>query len=693
MSESDDTDILLLIPPDLFTVASSGSEESLNGCYSSGRKVVSGLLEQVHTLENRFKGLESPSKALMSQRVDLLTPDTLESSNIFKSPPSTIKKCPQKPQNYSSSLRFGPTTSSSDSEKKPSEMLPKYYPRSSTGSDHNLHMTDPFSPLNFKSNNSYDTNSLLPPLDLKSEVKESNFPKQNTGRDPLGSEFSQLLNNSSSGNSLFERIDRRSPKKDPFTKTIRDISKIHENYSKLSTTSSDVNTVNSRNYNFPNSDFRSFSERRADVGVNTDSADSKSQKLLSLTDFWEPDSSKSEVEKLRIKLEEEKFRREHCEKTIQELQKRLLEQQERVAVAIGIDKEKNSIIQQYQAITQKLKNQFQTLQVSHRKLEESSVLSRAQQQAETEGLKTEIKQLEGQLSTSRELSLELQGKVDAGVEEKLQLLETHASELDSYKSFVKTGEERYEVLKGDYDKLQEKNNQLEESSSIAQQDLYRERLKAGEIRSEMALIHKALDTCEAELTVLRQEKENLMLKLKEEEKRCAILEGKRNNLQEELATAKRSEEMRREEVKKLVDQQEHIRGELREIYQNQVDEVVKVKLKEFQAHLDTAEASFKTELEVKQRAIAECAAGKIKNIIDKHQLEINLLEEKHKEEKRLFELRLSQNVKKSNFLEAKLSAQQAAKSRIAEQLHSLMEKQWKQALQIISSGNDASFGA
>ncbi|XP_015114502.1 centrobin [Diachasma alloeum] len=704
MSESDDTDILLLIPPDLFAVASSGSEESLaNGCCSTGSQVVSGLLEQVQSLESRFKGLESkeiPFKTPpMPHKVDLLTPDTFNSSKLFKSPPSAIKKFHSKPHNHSSPLRYVPTTTSSNDprEKRHPDMFPKYYTRSSTTSElSNLHLTDPFSPTNFKSNNSYDTNSLLPALDLKTEAKDLNFPRQNTTRtDPLGtSEFSQLLNNSS-GNSLLDRMtDRKSPKKDQFAKTIRDISKIHENYSKLSTPS-EANTVNSRNYNFPiNSEYnRSLSDdKRAEVGVNTDSTDFKTQRLLSLTDFWEPDSSKSEVEKLRIKIEEEKFRREHCEKTIQELQKRLLEQQERVAVAIGIDKEKNSIIHQYQSITQKLKNQFQTLQSSQRKLEESSAQSRASHQVEVESLRNEIKQLGEELSTCRSLSQEYRDKVDAGVEEKLQLLATHANELESYKSFVKTSEERYERLKSDYDKLVEKNKAAEEASSVAQQDLYRERLKAGEIRSEMALIHKALDTCEAELTVLRQEKENLQLKLKEEEKRRAILEGKRNNILEELNAARKSEEMRREEAQRLVEQQEQMRGELREIYQNQVDDVVKVKVKEFQAHLDSAEASFKAELEVKQRAIAECAAGKIKTIIDKHRLEINLLEEKHKEEKRLYELRLSQNVKKSNFLEAKLNAQQAAKSRIAEQLHSLMEKQWKQAVQIISSGNDASFG-
>ena len=67
----------------------------------------------------------------------------------------------------------------------------------------------------------------------------------------------------------------------------------------------------------------------------------------------------------------------------------------------------------------------------------------------------------------------------------------------------------------------------------------------------------------------------------------------------------------------FLEQQEKIRTDLREVYQKQVDEVVKAKLQEFQAQLDTAESAFQAELETRQRAIAECAARKIKSVIDK----------------------------------------------------------------------------
>lgn len=73
----------------------------------------------------------------------------------------------------------------------------------------------------------------------------------------------------------------------------------------------------------------------------------------------------------------------------------------------------------------------------------------------------------------------------------------------------------------------------------------------------------------------------------------------------------------KDENKSLADRHEQIRAELREVYQNQVDDVVKTKLKEFQGQLDAAETAFQVDLETKQRAIAECAARKIKSIIDK----------------------------------------------------------------------------
>ncbi|XP_011638778.1 nucleoporin nup211-like isoform X1 [Pogonomyrmex barbatus] len=423
------------------------------------------------------------------------------------------------------------------------------------------------------------------------------------------------------------------------------------------------------------------------VGTNTDLHLRKCQRLLSLSDFWDSNPTRSQEEMLRIKIEEEKFRREHCEHLIQELQKRLLEQQEKVAVAVRVDNEKNVLISQFHTSWSKLKQQVEILEIEHKNSQTNLQNITEKHQSEISELQTQIKRLEGELSKALDLAAGYKEKSDATVKEKIDLLKAHADELESYKLLVQEAENRYEQMKTEFNKLLEKNQQNEETLRSVQVELNKERLRGGEVRSEMGVIHKALDACEAELTVLRQEKENLQLKLKEEINRNSILEQKNSSLLESIDDAKKAEKLAKDEIKSIVEQKEKIRAELQEVYQKQVDEVVKTKLQEFQTQLDNAESEFLEELKTRQQVIAECAARKIKDVIDKHRLEINLLEEKHKEEKRLYELQLAEALQRSSILETHLNSQRATKSQLAEQLHSVMQKQWQQALDIISGGN------
>lgn len=78
------------------------------------------------------------------------------------------------------------------------------------------------------------------------------------------------------------------------------------------------------------------------------------------------------------------------------------------------------------------------------------------------------------------------------------------------------------------------------------------------------------------------------------------------------------QKLAKDETKCLAEQKEKIRLELQDIYQKQVDKVVKVKLQEFQTQLDAAESEFLDELKTRQQVIAECAAKKIKDIMDKY---------------------------------------------------------------------------
>ncbi|XP_024872266.1 uncharacterized protein LOC112454868 isoform X1 [Temnothorax curvispinosus] len=430
-----------------------------------------------------------------------------------------------------------------------------------------------------------------------------------------------------------------------------------------------------------------FGKSTVHVGTNTDLNLRKCQRFLSLSDFWESNPARSQEETLRIKIEEEKFRREHCEHLIQELQKRLLEQQEKVAVAVRVDNEKNVLISQFHTSWSKLKQQVEILKVEHKNSQTNLQSITEKHQSEISEFQTQVKRLEGELSKALDLAAGYKEKSDTMIKEKIDLLKIHADELENYKSLVQEAEDRCEQMKTEFNTLLAKNQQNEAALKTIQSELNKERLRGGEVRSEMGVIHKALDACEAELIVLRQEKENLQLKLKEEINRNSILEQKNSSLLVSIDDAKRSEKLAKDETKSVAEQKEKIRAELQEVYQKQVDEVVKAKLQEFQTQLDNAESEFLEELKTRQQVIAECAARKIKDVIDKHRLEINLLEEKHKEEKRLCELQLAQALQRSSMLETHLNSQRAAKSQLAEQLHSVMQKQWQQALHIISGSN------
>lgn len=220
-----------------------------------------------------------------------------------------------------------------------------------------------------------------------------------------------------------------------------------------------------------------------------------------------------------------------------------MEQQEKVAVALRVDNEKNELIGQFHNAWSKLKQRVYVLESEYNALQTNFKHVTEKHQLEITEFQSQIKRSEGELSKALDLAAGYKEKNDAAMKERVELLKTHADELETYKSFVQEAENRYEQLKLEYSKLSDRNQQTEEVLKNLQQELGKERLKGGEVRNEMDVIHKALDTCEAELIVLRQEKENLQLKLKEENNRNAILEQKNISLLSLLDDAKKAEVM------------------------------------------------------------------------------------------------------------------------------------------------------
>lgn len=219
----------------------------------------------------------------------------------------------------------------------------------------------------------------------------------------------------------------------------------------------------------------------------------------------------------------------------------MLEQQEKVAVAVRVDNEKNTLISQFHVAWSKLKQQLEILEAEHKNSQINLQDVIKKHQSEFAESQTQVKRLEQELSKALDLAAGYKEKSDTIIKEKIDLLKNHADELECYKTLVQEAENRYEQIKTEFSMLLEKNQQSEETLKTVQSDLNKERLRGSEVRSEMAVIHKALDACEAELIILKQEKENLQLKLKEEKNRNSILEQKNLALLASIDDAKKAE--------------------------------------------------------------------------------------------------------------------------------------------------------
>lgn len=74
------------------------------------------------------------------------------------------------------------------------------------------------------------------------------------------------------------------------------------------------------------------------------------------------------------------------------------------------------------------------------------------------------------------------------------------------------------------------------------------------------------------------------------------------------------------------------------------------------------------------------------HVIFRHQLEIQLLEEKQREEVRLYQIKLTQAQRHLEDLQERFRQQKEYKANITEQLQKVMEAQWHEAVRILNNG-------
>ncbi|XP_054266907.1 uncharacterized protein LOC128989076 [Macrosteles quadrilineatus] len=205
------------------------------------------------------------------------------------------------------------------------------------------------------------------------------------------------------------------------------------------------------------------------------------------------------------------------------------------------------------------------------------------------------------------------------------------------------------------------------------------------LKAELEKSRKRLNEFEAENNVLKEQKLTLTTGVKEERNRNSILEQKMNSLQQALNEAYKKEKLAQEEVRVSQERMEVARTELRALYQGQLEAVVKEKLQEFQTQLETAEAALKAELHNKEKHWAEKANDQCRQLHDKFKRDLLRVEEIHKADINSWKEKLTESERLRTALEKKLQEEADRRADIAQRLHSVMETQWREALNIISN--------
>nr|XP_018667952.1 centrobin-like isoform X2 [Ciona intestinalis] len=141
-----------------------------------------------------------------------------------------------------------------------------------------------------------------------------------------------------------------------------------------------------------------------------DLTDSLTSNLFSILKCNKPSSTRSSVDSsiatengiLRDTLEKEKYRRQHCEKQIQKLQKKMLEIQQELAVAHSTDRKKDLMIEQLDKTLAKVVEGWKSHETNLVKSVENLTVENEKQKEESIKLKEMLVGIENELAKSLE---------------------------------------------------------------------------------------------------------------------------------------------------------------------------------------------------------------------------------------------------------------------------------------------------
>ncbi|CAH2040858.1 unnamed protein product, partial [Iphiclides podalirius] len=417
--------------------------------------------------------------------------------------------------------------------------------------------------------------------------------------------------------------------------------------------------------------------------------DSMDTDLLSLSELWGEKGERLERAE-SLKLEEERLKREHCEVMIQQLQRKILEQQEKLAVAIKVDRGKDIAINKLREAWLKLTHSLDRAEERHRAALEKMVKEVDNFKMVADEAQKKTRHFEAELYKALDLAHDYQDKCKQLTTEKKELQDSTEKSLADKEEVLRSKEKEIEVLKENYETFMRLNKQSTDCVKNLEEALEKEKSEHDSTKSKTDELSRKMQSCQEEMLLVSQEKDILKEKVNEERSRCNLLERQLCDMQNKNSDLLKKCESLENDVKTLRKHLELQKNELKGHYQQQLEDAVLSKLKEFQVQLDLAQREMEGEARSKENAIVDTYNNQIAHIEEQHRLEVSVLEEKQKEEIKLYRLQLAQASEKIGLLENKLETYRHRRGQIASQLHSVMEAQWRQALQILTNGQAAS---
>nr|XP_021188726.2 cingulin isoform X1 [Helicoverpa armigera] len=809
MSETDDTDVLLLIPPNFFLVQSSGSEDSLlessrtvvHKPTSCTAQVLGKLVNQVHTLESRLESLELNSDAsslgTIRRPKTWDTSDSIDSRSLdrksFTFPRRRRRKASKKLRNRDLSLTSLDSASTRDKtipplklnefehfHIKPSDIINDLQSMDgeissivSTPSKKNdkllLHEIDEFLTKveNYESPDTKykDHESAVSPenvikatgdyiaqkLDSNSNLEEVKLPSGRVVSSNVLDKYIYLVKNNSPSTKTdkpYCSLNYKGNNEEPGTSHVDSASKVSSETSKQET-----RTASMRKLNFSDKDvqptstpkrpqssyldsfrpssnkiydraskvleqYKSQSYSRNTQGSITDSylspkkeefkmpqmrpfcpdnkdgaklssmqnkyLESIDTDLLSLSELWGERGERGErVDS--VKLEEERLKREHCESMIQQLQKKILEQQQKLAVAVKVDRAKDAAIGKLREAWLKLTGNLDKAEERHRGALEKMVREVENFRMVADDAQKKTSHFEAELYKTLDLAHDYQEKCKQLTADKKQLEETLRNVTAEKDDLIAKKDKEIEILKENCETVMRLNKQSTDCVKNLEDALEKEKSRHNETNAKISELNCKSQSMQDAMLLIEQERDLLKDKVNEERARNNLLERQLGDQQNHAADLMKRCDNLEVELKTVRKHLELQKSELKCHYQKQLEDAVLGKLQEFQHQLDAAERDMEAEAKAKENILIDTYNKQISRIEEQHKLEVNVLEEKQREEIKLYRLQLAQASEKIGLLESKLESFRRRRGALAAQLHGVMQAQWKQALRLLTS--------